>query len=426
MFNKMIDSLYEYFEFELPSILKKLPLNREGKIAIYGIGIHTDRLLQRYVLDVGEIKADLVFIDSRKKSLTDKYQGYDVYNVADIGNIGLNGIIISSSLYEEEMYKAVTQLYGTQIPIYRFYEDGRRDIFLFKGIYLECRVSDMPRLKVDYADFWQTFNKYEHHGIIRRLSSKYKLEISDTPDILICSYFGEKHKDYEGCKKLFLETEPYPLDLWADYDYGMGYHYYDNPKYLHINLMKPRVGLENRDKFKDKSLAKRKFCNFVYSNENRGEGALFRKHFCMELDQYKHVDCPGKVLNNMKNMIGDRNAQSWCEDKIEFIRKYKFTIAFENHMIDGYTTEKLWHSFMAGSIPIYWGNPRISEEIEKDAFINCNDYDNDFEAVINRVKEIDNDDEYYMYMLTKNPLKSSYADVSDQQIMNFFEKIIKE
>ena len=50
----------------------------------------------------------------------------------------------------------------------------------------------------------------------------------------------------------------------------------------------------------------------------------------------------------------------------------------------------------------------IGREVSSEAFINCNEYDNNLDAVIERVREIDRDDEYYMYMLGKSPLKASF------------------
>ena len=62
------DEIYTYFGKELPNIIKRLPLSKAGRrFAIYGMGTHTERLLKQYTMYVGEIKADLIFIDSKKK-----------------------------------------------------------------------------------------------------------------------------------------------------------------------------------------------------------------------------------------------------------------------------------------------------------------------------------------------------------------------
>ena len=61
---------------------------------------------------------------------------------------------------------------------------------------------------------------------------------------------------------------------------------------------------------------------------------------------------------------------------------------------DGYLTEKIRMALMAGSIPIYWGDPRVAEFINPACFINCHDYPN-FAAVIEHVKEVDQNPELY-------------------------------
>lgn len=420
-----MESVYSYFEKELPEILRKLPLDGETDcIGIYGIGIHTERLLQRYRMDVGPIKAKLIFIDSSKRSCTLKYDGCDVYNVHDIGELPLDAVILSSFLHEEEMFRMIKELYGNKFRIYRFYEEGQEDIFLKKKLYIGVRPGDLKTLKVNFVDFWPGFDIVGNF-ITEILAEQYKLEISQNPDILFCSHFGETYKKYNDCVKVFIAAEVQPIDL-SHYDYVIGYQYMDTPQFQHYNIYAPRSlsdPMQDRGKFSDHSLAQRKFCNFVYSNENWGEGAYLRKQFCLELSKYKHIDCPGKVLNNMKDAIKPRENKEWGKAKQMFMAGYKFTIAFENHIADGYTTEKLWGAFRAGSIPIYWGNPLIAKEVCREAFINCNDYDNDFSAVIQKIKEVDSDDEYYMYMLGKVPLMESY-DSGYDSLGGFLRNII--
>jgi hypothetical protein len=99
------------------------------------------------------------------------------------------------------------------------------------------------------------------------------------------------------------------------------------------------------------------------------------------------VDCPGRVLNNCRPF--DEHNYSF-RGKVDYLKDYRFTIAFENQSTVGYTTEKIIHPFIAGSIPIYWGNPKVAELFNPEAFINCHDFD-DFESVISHVIQVDND-----------------------------------
>lgn len=105
----------------------------------------------------------------------------------------------------------------------------------------------------------------------------------------------------------------------------------------------------------------------------------------------------------MNNPLPPRKNWWYDEGKINFLKNYKFTIAFENTKGNGYTTEKLTDAFMACSIPIYWGNPLVTREFNPKAFINCNDFDS-FDSVIEYIKLLDNNDELYLEMLSQPPL----------------------
>lgn len=419
-----LENMYYYFEKELPEILSKLPLGEEKYIGIYGIGMHTKRLLHRYRIDVGEIRAKLIFIDSKKVSLTEKYINCDVYNVCDIGGLLLDGIILSSPIYEDEMYHKIRELYGDEFKVYRFYNNRKQDIFQKDDIYLE-KEKLKRTLRINFIDFYQGFDK-NYNIFVNLLCYKYRLELSDEPEIMFCLQFGDEHKKCRNCKKVLLVSEVFPFDF-KDYDYAIGCQYFENKKFFHFGLYDPwgeaGILLGRRDFF-NTDCAKRKFCNFIYSNETWGEGAHVRKQFCIELSKYKHVDCPGKVLNNMENAIEPMEG-AWEWSKKKFLKQYKFTIAFENHRVEGYTTEKIWHALEAGSIPIYWGDPKIADRICPESIINCSDFDDDFTSIIQRVKEIDEDDEYYMYMLRKFPLKVPF-DVDVENLKLFLEKIISE
>ena len=152
--------------------------------------------------------------------------------------------------------------------------------------------------------------------------------------------------------------------------------------------------------------------------------AKLRCDFFQKLSEYKFIDAPGKVCHNIDIPISGR-FEDWVEGKLDFIKNYKFTIAFENSIGDGYVTEKLFHPFMAHSVPIYWGDSSIVREINPASFINCNDFNNDFDKIINKVKELDNDDEQYLDMLSQPKIKpESYFHNQEQKLEDFLKSII--
>ncbi len=160
---------------------------------------------------------------------------------------------------------------------------------------------------------------------------------------------------------------------------------------------------------------KSKFCAFLFSNPACKE----RIEFCKKLRSYKKVDCPGEVLNNMPRL-----AVSW-RGEVAFFREYKFSIAFENLSTVHYTTEKIFRPLLVGCIPIYWGNPRVAEHFNSEAFINCHDYD-DFDQVVKRVIEVDNDDALYQkYVSAPAVLEGSKAHaITEEAIMERLDKIV--
>ena len=100
--------------------------------------------------------------------------------------------------------------------------------------------------------------------------------------------------------------------------------------------------------------------------------------------------------------------------------------AFENTSSNGYTTEKLYQPLQAFSIPIYWGNPLVVRDFNPKAFINCNDYDNDFDAIINRVKEIDKNPDLYLSILRENPMQKDFDFDQNKKFERWLINIIEK
>lgn len=257
------------------------------------------------------------------------------------------------------------------------------------------------------------------------LNRHYRVECSRRPDFLFYSCYGSDYKMYDSCVKIFYTGENVSPHF-NDCDYAIGFDYLEfgdrylryDPEYAHI-----RYCIDVR-KTVDRSLAGRKFCNFIYAKVTGGEEAVLRMDFCGKLAQYKRVDCPGAVLNNMKNAIEPRWG-NWRQGKLDFVKNYKFTIAFENSASSGYVTEKIIHAFMSNSIPIYYGDPDICRMFNGKAFVNVRDYGS-FDEVVEIVREIDNNDDLYLQMLQEPLITDStqleYDDRLERFLLNVVEK----
>lgn len=258
---------------------------------------------------------------------------------------------------------------------------------------------------------------------MRVLSQKYDIEICDNPDYIFCGdFFSGEFLKYDGVR-IFIGGEC----EWPDfnfYDYAIDLvnmeladRYLRWPFYLWRDGTRDEFELAlKKHKMKNVSTNK-KFCNQIVSNGMAANP--FRESFYKELTKYKRVDSGGRYLNN----IGYR-----VENKLEFQKEYKFSLAFENTSQKGYITEKIIEAWAAGTIPIYWGAPDISSEFNEKAFINCNKYANVSE-IINVIREIDNDDELYQKMIREPIIDcSSNANkyLTDEILLEFFANIFTQ
>lgn len=283
------------------------------------------------------------------------------------------------------------------------------------------------KLRINFCDMAKDFNKDDNYfvNIIKKHFEGY--EISETPDFLFYSVFGTTHLKYNNCVKVFITGEAAAPDF-NECDYAIGFDWitFEDRYFRRPVWMEEERFYKNYAEISDVDALERKFCNFIYFNDSKGEGTEFRKKFVQKLSEYKRVDCPGKVMNNMKANLVGRYDGDWRKGKVDFIKDYKFTIAFENTSYRGYTTEKMLHPIAAKSIPIYWGNPVVERDFNADAFINCNGYENQVDRIIEKIIEIDSNDDKYLEMLHSSPMSNTFNEKEFEDfesfILNIFNK----
>lgn len=221
------------------------------------------------------------------------------------------------------------------------------------------------------------------------------------PDFLFFHEAAREHLDYD-CVKIFNTGENISPDFnVTDYAVGIEWmtfedRYFRLPPYFAaaVYTEKDIALAENFDPKNPKPFTKEdldkktEFCSFVYSNylaDKRREVLL------KTINTYKKVNSGGRYLNNIGGPV---------VNKVEFEMKHKFSMAIENSCRNGYTTDRIVNGFMANTIPIYWGNPAIGKEFNTKRFINCHEYNN-FEEVLERIKEIDADDDLYLQIMNE-------------------------
>ena len=201
--------------------------------------------------------------------------------------------------------------------------------------------------------------------------------MSDTPDLIIYSCYGTEFLKY-NCPRIFYTAENIRPDF-RFCDFAVSFDYNNYPNHLRMPLFLVYFNNEFLTSDRDaKALLHKKtgFCSFVVSNATETEQRI---SFFHELSKYKEIASGGKYANNVGGPV---------ENKRDFISKYLFNIAFENSSYPGYTTEKIAEPWVEGCIPIYWGDPEITKDINPDCFINMYDFAS-FDAAIEHIKEVD-------------------------------------
>lgn len=236
------------------------------------------------------------------------------------------------------------------------------------------------QIRIRFVDFWDNFVP-EESLFYKILNDKYDVVLSDKPDYIFFSVFGQEHLKYD-CIKIFYTGENQSPDFNLC-DYAIGFdHIVFGDRYLRfpIYLLYEDSYMEasNRKKLLDLT-SKTEFCSFVVSNNNASpeRDIVFDK-----LSEYKQISSGGRYRNNVGGPVAD---------KLEFQKKHKFAIAFENCSQPGYSTEKILEAFASQSIPIYWGDPLINQTFNENAFVNCHSFAS-WEEAVERIRQLDNDD----------------------------------
>lgn len=272
----------------------------------------------------------------------------------------------------------------------------------------------MKTIKVKFVDFWDYFDPLNNF-ITNVLSLKYHIEISDTPDYLIFSVFGYENIKYHDCTKIFFSGENIVPDFNIC-DYGIGFNFLSfGDRYLRMPLYTTYDIhlLETPKVIVPEIVLNRKFCSFVVSN---AQGAPERERFFQLLSEYKQIDSGGRYKNNVGGPVSD---------KIAFIKNYKFNIAFENSISDGYTTEKIIEPMLVNSLPIYWGNRLISRDFNPASFINVTKYSS-LEAAVESIVRIDQNDDEYLSLLSEPWLNNDNYLNWQEQLLIFFDNIFNK
>lgn len=282
----------------------------------------------------------------------------------------------------------------------------------------------METINVKFVDYWPEWSIEDF--ITPILKKYYNVIVSNKPDVVFHSIFnGMKESPTYKCKKVLVLAENWRVNQFNS-DYSISFDPQTNTNY---RLPLWQMYLLLNPSLKERLFQKRilddfdRFCAFTVSNPSN---TLRNNHFDL-LSAYKKVDAYGKVKLNNLGLRKASEGRYWRDAKDEFFLKnsHKFMMVYENSSYPYYCTEKLMDAFLAGSLPIYHGDPKVEEDWNKDAFINVLKTTNWLELV----KSMDNDkklfEEKYLQPVFTDSQKQKHID-NINNFENWLIDIIKK
>jgi hypothetical protein len=217
-----------------------------------------------------------------------------------------------------------------------------------------CKIRDY--VTVAFTGFWPGFRDDDNEVFnllsyaARLVGLGVRIDYSD-PDLFVFSCFGDQNlnKFNQATRVLYLGENIRPVFSHADYSLS-----FDMSDYCGRNIYTPLWLLRSN----------------IYSAKT----ADYHAYDPTELEVARKINqgrdavayignntTPTRVeaINELKkagiavDCFGSQTRP--VSDKIKTLRQYRHSLCFENTYTPGYVTEKIIDSFLAGSMPLYWG-----------------------------------------------------------------------
>ena len=203
-----------------------------------------------------------------------------------------------------------------------------------------------------------------------------------------------------------LENTHVPESYWQKYEdihlkepsitLSLGFDYYEHPRYMRFpfwleRLFGPMATQEDVSRFVEQhnySDPTKRFqqCAFICKSDYFGDRAMMADW----IENIMPINYPSDFRHNDDDMRG-----KYRDDKIAYLRQFRFNFCPENSNNRGYVTEKIFEAIAADCVPIYWGNEGYPEPdiLNPDAIVYL-DKDNPTEGLALLRKLCDNPKAY--------------------------------
>jgi len=279
-------------------------------------------------------------------------------------------------------------------------------------------------LRIGFLGFWEggDINLFKYRTFYRALMDIQYEEVNpyeEEADLVFISVFDRVYKNKIKGNPVLISYRGEPENTFGNPEALTKFHIGFKPN-DEFNLYFPiwrTYYLDYKENLQENP-DKTDFCAFIVSAPWGKE----RNEMFKYIDEnYKHVDSIGNYMNNTGFVLPKRD--------FKYPSKYKFILCYENSPSDEdymYITEKIIWAFTYGCIPIYWGNKQIGKYFNENAFINANGLSK--EEILEKIKEVDNNDELYNQM-RKEPILtkegSKFVKRTYIRYMDFIERAFK-
>lgn len=210
---------------------------------------------------------------------------------------------------------------------------------------------------------------------------------------------------------------------------SLGFDYLDHPNYLRFPLwmmylvpynatfedVKNTIEKINNPEHRLNS-ERTRFACLIASHDLNG----IRTKITDALEKISSVTYAGAFRKNTSELQTDFN-----NDKLAYLRNFKFNICPENSSEKGYVTEKIVDAFRSGNIPIYWGgaerNSVEPEIFDKNSYVYC-DFNN-LQGLIDEVSYLHSNPKAYEEFVQIRPFSPQAAEIIWEKIQELEKRI---
>ena len=115
-----------------------------------------------------------------------------------------------------------------------------------------------------------------------------------------------------------------------------------------------------------------------------------------------------------------------ASSKSETLGKYTFALCFENMILKGWITEKIFDCLLTGTIPIYLGAPNIKEHVPPECFIDMRLF-KDYEELNNFLKSLSKEDIQQYKQNARDYFQSSqFQPFKKEAFVELFRRIVEK